>query len=108
MMLTAVITQDILSYLILKKTLLILWQDSKKLGKFQGKWDGETETWKLNKVKEFEPGGELQDLISHNQGQRTLESEWFIPLLPNQRIHSLNLPGGETENRNPIDIFCAS
>ena len=29
-------------------------QDSKKLGKFQGKWNGETEARKLNKAKQFE------------------------------------------------------
>ena len=29
-------------------------QDSKKLGKFLGKWKGETERGKLNRVKQFE------------------------------------------------------
>ena len=29
-------------------------QDSEKLGKFLGKWNGETETRKLNKAKQFE------------------------------------------------------
>ena len=29
-------------------------QDSKKLGKFLGKWNGETETRKLNKARQLE------------------------------------------------------
>ena len=29
-------------------------QDSKKLGKFLGKWNGEIETRKLNKAEQFE------------------------------------------------------
>ena len=29
-------------------------QDNKKLGKLRGKWNGETETRKLNKGKQFE------------------------------------------------------
>ena len=29
-------------------------QDNKKLGKLRGKWNGETETRKLNKAKQFE------------------------------------------------------
>lgn len=33
---------------------LFMWQDSKKLGKFLGKWNGETETRKLNQAKKFE------------------------------------------------------
>ena len=33
---------------------LDLRQDSKKLGKFMGKWKGETETRKLNKTEQFE------------------------------------------------------
>lgn len=31
-----------------------LWQNSKKLGKVLGKWDGETDTRKLNESKQFE------------------------------------------------------
>ena len=44
-------------------------QDSKKLGIFRGKWNGETETRKLNKasLSNLQPADELQDLISPNQ-----------------------------------------
>ena len=33
---------------------VVLRQDSKKLGKFLGKWNRDTESRKLNKVKQFE------------------------------------------------------
>lgn len=47
--------------------LVILRQDSKKLGKFPGKWNEETETRSSNKARQFEqlkPASESQTLCS--------------------------------------------
>lgn len=46
------------------KSHVALKQDSKKLGRFLGKWNGETKS----NLNNLQPAGELKDLISPNQG----------------------------------------
>ena len=60
-----------------------VWQDSKELGKFLDKWNGETETRKFNKAKELsnlQPAGESQDLISPNQGHLRVNGSYLSSL----------------------------
>ena len=87
----------------------VLWNEklvcdgnSKKLGKFLCKWNRETETRKLNKDKKFEQLTASRWIARpYLPYPRSLESKWFIPLFPNQRIHSLNLPGLENREQRP-------
>ena len=75
--------------------------DSKKLGEVLGKWNRKTETRKLNKAKQIKQLSQLVNRKTLSSLTLSLESKWFTPLLPNQRICSLNHPGQGDKGQRP-------